>query len=97
MKRLQIYKLIAILLPFLILVVIELCMRAGNYGYNIKLFITDEDTRFWVMNREISQKYFTISQNATIGNQEAFYKKTRRHTPFFCPRRILCYRFSLYA
>lgn len=74
MKRLQIYKLIAILLPFLILVAIELGLRAGNYGYNTKLFTTDEDARFWVMNREVSQKYFTVSQNATIGNQETFYK-----------------------
>ena len=53
---------------------IELCMRIGNYGYNTQLFISDQDTRFWVMNREISKKYFTISQNATIGNQEPFYK-----------------------
>lgn len=75
MKRQHIYKLIAIFLPFIILIVIELCMRAGNFGYNTQLFITDQDTRFWVMNREISKKYFTISQNATIGNQETFFKE----------------------
>lgn len=75
MKRLQIYKLIAILLPLIILVAIELYMRIGNYGYNTQLFISDQDTRFWVMNRDISKKYFTISQNATIGNQETFYKE----------------------
>lgn len=74
MKRLQIYKLTAILLPFFILMVIELGMRAGDYGYDTRLFTTDEDTRFWVMNHEVSQKYFTVSQNATIGNQETFYK-----------------------
>lgn len=50
-------------------------MRIGNYGYDTRLFTTDEDARFWVMNREVSQKYFTISQNATIGNIETFYKK----------------------
>lgn len=75
MKRQQVYKLIAILLPFIILAVVELCMRTGNSGYNTQLFITDQDTRFWVMNREISKKYFTISQNATIGNQETFFKE----------------------
>ena len=74
MKRQQVYKLIAILLPLFVLVAIESCMRIGNYGYNTQLFISDQDTRFWVMNREISKKYFTISQNATIGNQEPFYK-----------------------
>lgn len=74
MKRLQIYRLIALLLPFLILATIEFGMRAGDYGYDTQLFTTDEDARFWVMNREVSLKYFTVSQNATIGNQETFYK-----------------------
>lgn len=50
-------------------------MRIGHSGYNTQLFVTDDDTRFWVMNREISKKYFTISQNATIGNKETFYKE----------------------
>ena len=74
MKRQHIYKLIAVLLPLIILVVIELILRLTNCGYNTQLFISDQDERFWVMNRDISKKYFTVSQNATVGNQETFFK-----------------------
>ncbi len=75
MKRQHTYKLIAILLPFILVVVVEIILRIVNYGYDTHLFVTDQDARFWVMNRDISKKYFTAGQNATIGNQETFYKK----------------------
>lgn len=80
MKKRQAYRLIAILLPFFFLAVIEGCLRLTGYGYDTRLFVADHDTRLWVMNREISLKYFTASQNATIGNQEAFYKQKPRGT-----------------
>lgn len=80
MKRQQVYKIIAILLPLILLMMVEMGLRVGNYGFNTKLFKTDENPRFWVMNQEISQKYFTESQNATIGNQDAFLKKKPKGT-----------------
>lgn len=75
MKRQRIFKLTALLLPFIFLAVIEIILCTNHYGYDTHLFTTDQDARFWVMNRDISKKYFTVSQNATIGNQEVFYKK----------------------
>lgn len=80
MKRQQAFKIITIFSPILFLIIVEIALRIGNYGFNTHLFVADTDSRFWVMNREISQKYFTNSQNATIGNQEVFYKKKPRGT-----------------
>ena len=80
MKRQLAYKIITIFLQILFLIIVEIFLRLGNYGFNTHLFVTDEDSRFWVMNREISQKYFTESNNATIGNQETFYKKKPKGT-----------------
>jgi len=80
MKRQLAYKIITIFSPILFLIILEIVLRVGNYGFNTHLFETDEDSRFWVMNREISQKYFTESQNATIGNQDAFFKKKPKGT-----------------
>lgn len=74
MKRQWIFKLIALLLPFILLGVTEIILRTNHYGYDTCLFTTGQDARFWVMNRDISKKYFTTSQNATIGNQDVFYK-----------------------
>jgi hypothetical protein len=74
MKRTTIYKIVAILLPFIVLGAIELTLRICHYGYDTHLFISDQDSRFWVMNQNISKKYFTINQNSTIGNKEVFYK-----------------------
>jgi len=80
MKRQLVYKIIAIFLPLLLLIMVEIVLRIGNYGFSTRLFNTGDDSRFWVMNREISQKYFTKSQNATIGNQDVFYKKKPKGT-----------------
>lgn len=74
MKRQWRFKLIALLLPFILLAVTEIILRTNQYGYDTRLFTTSQDAQFWVMNRDISKKYFTASQNATIGNQDVFYK-----------------------
>ena len=76
MRKQALFKVFAALLPIVALLVIEIGLRIGDYGSDTRLFITDEDDpRCWVMNRDVSKKYFTISQNATIGNLETFYKK----------------------
>jgi len=81
MRRRGVYKLTAALLPFVLLAVAELCLRAVGYGYDTGLFTTDgDDSRFLVMNRQVSRKYFTISENATIGNQDAFRREKPQGT-----------------
>jgi len=73
------YKIIAIFLPVVLLAMIEGVLRLCNYGYNTRLFLPKEDNnRILVMNRHISKKYFTIQENATVGNQDEFYRQKRR-------------------
>ena len=69
-----IYKTAAFLLPFIFLFFIELSMRLLEYGYNTDLFIDDGSGKYYLMNPDISKKYFTIEENATIGHRERFSK-----------------------
>ncbi|MFV0377604.1 MAG: hypothetical protein ACK5JD_09920 [Mangrovibacterium sp.] len=80
MKRQRTYRLIVIALPFFLLLLVEVVLRLVDFGYDNRLFIEAEDDRFLVMNRDISQKYFTINQNATIGNQDVFYRRKPKNT-----------------
>ena len=80
-KKLFLYKTIAILLPFVLLVLIEGGLRLFGYGHNLNLFIENpENHDFWVMNSHASEKYFTDSRNATTGFFESFQKKKTPNT-----------------
>lgn len=74
-SREQLFKLMAILLPFVALGLAELGLRAGGYGYDTHLFVADEAGTFYCLNPAVSKKYFTIEENATIGNREFFPMK----------------------
>ena len=72
------FKIIAVLLPFIVLAMIEGMLRLFHYGYDTRLFIpVENDQKFLVMNSAISKKYFTLKENATIGNHDEFYKKKK--------------------
>jgi tetratricopeptide (TPR) repeat protein len=74
-KRIWLFRVIALLIPFLLLVVLELALRLFHYGYDTSLFIeSPENKDYWVMNPEASKKYFTDQLNATTGNREPFRK-----------------------
>jgi len=72
-KKLLLFKVIAILFPFVLLFLLELLLRACNYGHNTDLFIKDPyDARYMVMNDYASDKFFSDTANATKGNHEVF-------------------------
>jgi lysophospholipase L1-like esterase len=74
-QRARWFKIIAILLPFLLLLLLEGGLRLIGYGNDYPLFITSEtDADYWVMNPRVSEKYFSQSANATVGYQELFLK-----------------------
>ena len=74
-KRLWIFRLIALLIPFLFLFLLEVILRLCNYGYDYSLFKTDETNKdYYVMNPDASKKYFQNQTIATTGNQEKFKK-----------------------
>jgi lysophospholipase L1-like esterase len=77
--RLYWFKTMAILLPVIILIMIEGMLRLFGYGYDTRLFIPSEDNKkMLVMNRDVSKKYFTVGENATIGNHDEFFGQKKR-------------------
>ncbi|GAA4323243.1 hypothetical protein GCM10023149_24060 [Mucilaginibacter gynuensis] len=75
------FKLIAFALPFLFILLLELILRITGYGHDLSLFIPDEEhPGSLVMNRYVSERYFTDGVNATTGNAESFKVRKAPHT-----------------
>ena len=81
MKRVFLFKLVSVLLPFLLLFLTEVTLRVFHYGHDLSLFIEyPDDTNFLVLNPDASRKYFSNQENATTGNVELFRKKKEENT-----------------
>jgi len=76
-----IFKIIGILLPFFVLLLLELSLRIFQYGNNLELFVEFPDNKnFLVFNPDASKKYFTNKAFATVGNVEVFKKNKEEGT-----------------
>jgi tetratricopeptide (TPR) repeat protein len=74
-KRVVLFKLIGILIAFLILVLLEVGLRIFNYGYDLSLFKEDpKDKNFLVLNPDAPKRYFNDPALAPSGNSEPFKK-----------------------
>ncbi len=74
-KRGLVFKLIAILLPLVVLVLIEISLRIFHYGDNLDLFIeAGNNSEYLVLNPAASRRYFVDPANAPSGNSEVFRK-----------------------
>lgn len=83
-KKLWTFRLIAILFPFVLLFLFETVLRICDYGSSLDLFIEyKHDARYLVMNPEVSKRYFSQHDNATIGNEEPFLKQKNKNTKRF--------------
>jgi tetratricopeptide (TPR) repeat protein len=72
-RKLFWFKLIALSFPFLLFFLLEILLRVSGYGQSYQLFIRDPDRQgFLVMNPMVSEKYFTRTENATVGFFETF-------------------------
>lgn len=71
----SLFKLLAVLLPVALLGGTEGALRLGGYGYDTRLFITDKTGTYYRLNPDVSKKYFTVEENATVGNTEFFSVK----------------------
>jgi lysophospholipase L1-like esterase len=78
--RLWLFRAIAIALPFLFLVILELTLRLFHYGYDTSLFIESPDKNYLVFNPDAAKRYFTDQLNATTGNREPFRKRKEAGT-----------------
>ena len=75
-KHQTLFKTIAISLPFLFIILLELCLRLFGYGYSFDLFIEYQPNKeFLVFNPDASKRYFTDPKFAPAGNRELFKKK----------------------
>ncbi len=72
--RQWIFNSMAVSLPFIVLILVEIILRVCSYGYTTNLFVEDNSGKYYYLNPEISHKYFTIPENATQGNIELFPK-----------------------
>lgn len=80
-KVTRLFKMIAVLLPFLLIGILEFTLRLCNYGYDLSLFTEfPGDKRFLMFNPHASRKYFPTPDFAAVGNQELFKKKKENHT-----------------
>jgi tetratricopeptide (TPR) repeat protein len=74
-KRLWLFRTIAIVLPFVFLLLLEGALRVFHYGYDTALFIeVPGNSDYLVFNPTASKRYFTDQGNATTGNREPFRK-----------------------
>ncbi len=75
------FRVIAGLLPFALLLLIEGLLRMVDYGQDYALFIDAPDhPGYRMMNPNVSEKYFATPENATLGNQELFLADKDRST-----------------
>lgn len=75
-KKQWIFRCIAVCLPLLFIVLLEIILRIAGYGHSMQLFVTDpENEEYFVMNRFASERFFSNQENATKGNAERFKKE----------------------
>jgi tetratricopeptide (TPR) repeat protein len=80
-KKLRWFRVIAISIPVLILLLAEVLLRLFNYGHDTSLFIKyPDDPNYWVINKYASEKYFTDTTNATKGSIEPFRVEKAKNT-----------------
>ncbi len=70
-----IFKIIAIILPFTVLFMIELLLRAFDYGYDTRLFIENPHDGTVVTNTRISKRFFPGEKDARVGIYQTFKKE----------------------
>jgi lysophospholipase L1-like esterase len=72
-QKLRVFKLLAVLFPFVLIVLLEVILRLCGYGHDTSLFVKDPaNENYMVMNYYASDKFFPDTAFATKGNQEVF-------------------------
>lgn len=72
-KKLLIFKISAVVLALIFIVLLEVILRFSGYGSDFPLFIEAENKPGYIyMNPNISDKYFFGTNNATTGYRELF-------------------------
>lgn len=84
MKKKTVFKLIAIGLPLFLILVVEIMLRLFGYGENYELFnkvISENTTEYYVMDSDISKKYFK-NTGFRSDNQSDLFLKNKSDSTF---------------
>src|SRR5450432_4232475 len=74
-KKVVLFKVISILLPFLVLILLEFALRIFHYGHDLSLFREYPGNKnFLALNPDASRRYFNDPALAPTGNSELFKK-----------------------
>lgn len=76
MKKDRAFKIIAALLPVLLIVLLEGALRVVHFGHDLSLFVQDKKQPYLLhLNSKVSLRYFLQEKNATNGNTELFLRQ----------------------
>jgi len=79
--KIRIFRGMAVSLPFLFIILLEILLRIFQVGDDYSLFVqSDERAGHLMMNPLVSEKYFTQKQNATVGYFEPFHAEKQEGT-----------------
>jgi tetratricopeptide (TPR) repeat protein len=72
-RKIIVFRVLTIILPIILLILLELGLRLFHCGHDTNLFIRYPDNpNYWVINKYASERYFSDTSNATLGNIEPF-------------------------
>lgn len=80
-KNIVLFKILAIAIPFVVLILLEIGLRVFGYGSSYSLFVeSPAHPGYYQMNPAVSHKYFLQQANATIGDRDLFKIKKDSNT-----------------
>jgi lysophospholipase L1-like esterase len=80
-KRKRLFTIITFSIPLLFFIFLEVGLRMFDYGQEYPLFVEDPvDDQYLYMNREVSLRYFSDQEFATVGQYDVFTKNKDSNT-----------------
>ena len=80
-KKSNLFKFIALTIPFIFFLIIEILLRLFSYGSDFPLFVQDpNDANYLHMNYEVTKRYFSNDEFATTGHYNLFLKNKTSNT-----------------
>ena len=74
--KMWIFRLAAVLIPILILILLEITLRILQYGGNLSLFVPtpNPDSDYYGINREVGRRYFYVESFVPSPRKDLFLK-----------------------
>lgn len=80
-RKKTLFTIITYSIPFAFFILLEFGLRLSNYGHEYPLFVEDPvDNNYLYMNRDVSLRYFSDAEFATVGQYDVFRKTKDKNT-----------------